>query len=60
MESIDDGHRELIQMLEDQRLFIEQVRVRVKSLHSLTFFFTLSALNRILTIAIIKTQYMWS
>jgi len=26
MKSIDEGHRELIQMLEDQRLFIEQVR----------------------------------
>ena len=30
MKSVDDGHQELIQMLEDQRLFIEQVSKEMK------------------------------
>ena len=30
MKSVDDGHQELIQMLEDQRLFIEQVSKEIK------------------------------
>jgi hypothetical protein len=35
MKAVEDGHRDLIKMLEDQRLFVEQVPVEFNSLSPL-------------------------